>query len=76
MNYHGLPGESPAVGNGVIELSAEQPGRELVHLHLAQRKVGLPVEHGGVVGAVDGLVVAGWKITEHIALASLSFCNN
>ena len=29
-----LPGQSPPVSNGVVELTASKPGRQLVHLHL------------------------------------------
>ena len=70
-----LPRQGPSVGDGVVELSSGQPGGQLVDLDLAQWDVLLPVEHGRVVGAVDSLVVAWRKISQHFSSASLNFCN-
>ena len=41
-------------------------------LHLAERDVSLAVEHGGVIGTVNSLVVAGGELSEHLG-ASLNF---
>jgi len=60
------PGQSPPVSNGIVELSASEPGRELVNLHLRQREVSLPVEHSRVIRAVDSLVVTRRKVSQHL----------
>lgn len=65
-------GHGSSVSDGVVELSAEQPGGELVNLDLTKRDVGLAVEHSGVIGAVDSLAVSGGELSEHLG-ASLKF---
>jgi len=60
------PGHGAPVSHGVVELAAEEPGWELVHLHLAKGHVSLAIEDGRVVGAVDGLVITWGKLAQHV----------
>jgi len=51
------PGHGTTISNGVVELLAQEPGRQLVDLHLAKWNISLSIEDGRVIRSMDSLVI-------------------